>query len=309
MRRIRSNFFIKLRLVILIFFLIAIFSCSNLKRYERFSGVSYKIKPKPDEIYLSPSLKKWLEKKPYCPMFFSQIISQQHIVSKENDYYDNYLYSAIINKLSKSGLIKDGEIDTEETLIDDNYCRYSFDTVIKLPSDLIIDFIDFKSIKYHTNKVITDTIKQEATFRKTFYYRGQSLKFRITHILTGEVAGNFVLNYTPCINGCTLIYNKDDFGKNDLYFRRQNKKLDSKIDEDEKYKIFEELLNRFISELLKYRDYPESHKIHRNYIESNKMDSLEHQNLNYENVKFGYQSGDSNIKFESHKVLKIDDLY
>ena len=239
-------------------------------------------------------------------MFFSQNVSKQHLVSKENDYYDNYLYSAIINKLTKNDLIIDKQKYNDETFFDDTHCRYSFDTLTELSNDLIIDFIDFTSVKYHTNKVIIDITKQESTFRKTFYYRGQSLKFKINHILTGEIVGNFVFNYTPCTNGCTLIYNKDNFNKNDLYFKRQNKKLDSKIDEDESFKIFEELLNRFISELLKYRNYSEPSITNRDHLKLTKIDSAKHPVLDHTNIAFIYHPGNSSITFESGNGLTYD---
>jgi hypothetical protein len=264
MLRIKSNIFLfKLRSVIIIFFLIATFSCNNLKKYEHYSGVSYRIKPKPDEIYLSPSLKKCLGDVPYCSMIFSKIISHQYLISKEEeDYYTNYLYSAIINKLSKNNLVVNSKTLNKDRFFLNQASIYdSLKITNEFASDLMIDFVDFKYIDYETTKIIPDTsiVRQEIIFPKTLYYRGQSLMFKITHILTGEIIGNFIFNYTPCANNaCNLIYNKDNSNNiNSIYYKRPKSKINSKIDTDENSKIFEELLSRFISELLKYRSYSE----------------------------------------------------
>ena len=312
MHRIRSNIFvIKLRLVIFIFFLIAIFSCSSLKKYERYSGLSYILKPKADEIYLNPSLKKCLESEPYCSMIFSKIISHQHVISKEEeDYYTNYLYSAIINKLVKNNLVVNSKtLNKDRFLLNQASIYDSLNITNEFASDLMIDFVDFRSIEYQTNRVIPDTskVKKEIIFPKPLYFRGQSLMFKITHILTGEIIGNFIFNYTPCINGCDLIYNKDNSNNiNSIYFKRTKSKNKPKIDTDENSKIFEELLSRFISELLKYRNNSDSIETHREYLKVLKTDSLKLSNLNHSNVKLIYHPGYHDMKFESDNGSTYD---
>lgn len=271
-----------MRRIIFIFSLTTIISCSTKRKYERFSDITYTLKQKPDVVYVSPSLKKCLEKKPYCSMVFVQKISQQHIISKEDNYYNNYLYSAIKNSLTKNELIVDGRLLNGEKFSSDKYGNYPFDTLNKYTNDLMIDFIDFKSVKYYSDKAIPDTTKTKhgISLPKTFSFIGQSLEFKITHILTDEVIGDFVFNYTPCTNGCMLKYNNeriDDDGQ--------------KIDADEHFRIFEELLNRFISELLKCRT---------------QETPILTANLNLSDINLIYHPSNSTITFETGNGLIYD---
>ena len=284
MLRIKSNY---LRLTIFIFSLCAIISCSTRRKYERFSDVTFTIKQKPDAIYVSPSLKKCLENEPYCSMVFIQKISQQHIISKENNYYYNYLYSAIKNSLTKNNLILDGRMLNGEKFSSDRYGNYPFDTLNKFTNDLMIDFIGFKSVKYYSDKAIPNTsqTKQEISLPKTFSFVGQSLEFKIVHILTGEVIGDFMFNYTPCKNGCNLKCNDETIDENELTDDGKN------IDTDEHSKVFEELLRRFISELLKYRIQPTP---------------VVTTNLKLSDINLIYHPSNSTITFETGNGLTYD---
>jgi hypothetical protein len=271
-----------LRLTIFIFSLCAIISCSTERKYEKFSAVSFTIKQKPDLVYVSPSLKKCLEKKPYCSMVFIHNIIQQRVNSKEDNYYGNYLYSAIKNSLIKNDLIVDGRMLNGEKFSSDIYGNYPFDTLNKYTNDLMIDFIGFKSVKYYSDKAIPDTskTKQEISLSKTFSFTGQSLEFKITHILTGEVIGDFMFNYTPCKNGCNLKYNNESLDDEN-----------QKIDADEHTVIFEELLNKFIAELLKYRVQPTP---------------IVATNLKLSDINLIYHPNNSTITFETGNGLTYE---
>jgi hypothetical protein len=232
-----------------IFILWALVSCNSLKK--GYSGdTSVILKQKPDVVDIKPSLKECLGDLPFCAMLFSPKVHPKNQKLKEGRYYTNYLYAAIISSLTNNNIIVNGEklssviYASDKPIPDDPY-------IFRQPvDDLLIEFVGFEALKYYVSKAgfSSDVSEKEIKGLKKQYFIGQKLEFKIIHVLTGEVVGNFIYYYTPCTDGCNLQTNGS--GNTGLI----NKKTGSTLNVDENYRIFESLLKRFVGDLLKYRN-------------------------------------------------------
>lgn len=263
-----------------------IVSCNSIKKSNS-SGITIVLKQRNDVVDIKPSLKQCLKNLQHCSMIFLPKTHPENPNLKEGSFYTNYLYTAITNSLEKNNIIVDGTKLNAALYATDRPNTYNSKISKELIDDLLIQFIGFEPIKYIATKteVNRDLSKKETRLLKKQNFIGHKLEFKIIHVLTGETAGHFIYYYTPCTNGCNLSPSKSN------YKLQLIKKKDTPMYTDETYKIFEPLLERFISDLKKY--------------ENDSVISLPviNKNVQSHNIALMYHPDNRSITFESGNGL------
>ncbi len=203
----------------------------------------FKFAQKPDEIILKPTLISFLKTKPQCS-FVLRVPDKKNSIVEEERYSNRTLYFAIEKILLQRNF----------NVIDRSIFEKQFtsDSIPSPSADLILELIDNRLVNYYTNKVIPDEQRNdnEITLQKYFYFVGAQAIFKITNTKSGEVLGTFVLNYTPCTNGCKMKYTLDGVIEEVSGDSKTRKKLGyESTDIDDNYEMFIDLITRLVNEL------------------------------------------------------------
>jgi len=221
-------------------------SCVTIKTREICSYGRFKFTQKPDEINISPNLTNFLISNPACKFVLRVPVKPNNVV--EEDKFFNKLWYFSIEKVL---------IDNYFRVIDRSLFekKISDDNALEKTADLILELVDFRTVNYYTNKVVTEEnnkSEKEFTLPKYYFFTGAQATFKIVDIRTCEIVATFVLHYTPCTKGCRMLYcssGRVEEIKGDMVTR---KKIGYKsVDIDIENEMFLDLTKRLVGELRK----------------------------------------------------------
>jgi hypothetical protein len=223
------------------------FSCGIFKAKKKplvYRYGTFKFKQKQDEVFFNYNFTSFLKTNPYCSFVLRVPNKPDHIIEEESSF-NRSMYFAI-----EKTLLQNNFKVRDRSLFEKNF---SVDTS-KSQTDLILELVNFKTVNYHTNKVVPEASKEEteSTLPKYFYFTGAQAEFKITHIRSNEVVATFVLHYTPCTKGCKMKYTDEgEITELDGDFKIRKKNGYESVDIDEDTEMFGELAERLVLELRK----------------------------------------------------------
>ena len=136
---------------------------------------------------------------------YSYINTEDNITNK-NDFSDSDVYGTIEKELAKAGfIVRDRSLFNK--LSNDNKVQ-DYSKLRELTNtELILEVVRVRKIPYDTNEYVNSNGKEKiAPFNIKMY--GEKIEFRIISVKNNDMVGNYVFNYTPCIEGCTYIYDE-----------------------------------------------------------------------------------------------------
>lgn len=189
----------KIPLLIMTFF---IFSCGISYNIPSFKG-TVKFQPKKDDLFTKSDLQKLL-KENQTPSIVIRVPKSNNFILNEDNYSNSDIYSVIEKELTKSGfLVRDRGL-FNKIVMDNKIVNYS-ELGNKTDTDLILEVVSFKNVKFVTNKYVNNRGKEKvAPF--DVRYKGVKIEFKLIKVDNNSVAGNYVFYYTPCVNGCSRLY-------------------------------------------------------------------------------------------------------
>jgi hypothetical protein len=240
---------ILVRYMIILCFVGAGFSCHIFKKKPKpinYRYGTFKFKQKPDEVFLSYNFTSFLKSNPYCS-FVLRVPSRSATMLEEESSFNRSMYFAI-----EKTLLQNNFKVRDRSLFEKNFTLDS----TKSHTDLILELVNFRTVNYHTNKVVPDASKDEveSTLPKYFYFTGGQAEFKITNIASNEIVATFILNYTPCTKGCKMKYSDEgEITELDGDFKARKKNGYESVDTDEDTEMFRELAERLVFELRRPR--------------------------------------------------------
>lgn len=160
-----------------------------------------------DEIFTKKELKDYIRKttSPTIVLRIPNTIIDNRI-TEENTYSDSDVYGTIEKELARAGfVVRDRSLFNK--LSDDNKVQDYSKLKELTNTELILEVIRRKSVSYDTNRYINNSGKEKiAPFNIKMY--GEKVEFRIISVRNNDMVGNYVFHYTPCVDGCTYIYNE-----------------------------------------------------------------------------------------------------
>lgn len=170
-----------------------------------------------DDIFTKKELKDYIQKTAK-PTIVLRVPNSTHtkskiivngVITEENEYSDSDIYGTIEKELAKAGfIVRDRSLFNK--LSDDNKVQ-DYSKLRELTNtELILEVVRAKNISYDTNQYINTNGREKiAPFNIKMY--GEKIEFRIISVRNNDMVGNYIFNYTPCVEGCTYIY--DELGK------------------------------------------------------------------------------------------------
>lgn len=165
-----------------------------------------------NEIFTKKELKDYIRKTNAptivlrVPNITYSYINTEDNITNKNDFSDSDVYGTIEKELAKAGfIVRDRSLFNK--LSNDNKVQ-DYSKLRELTNtELILEVVRVRKIPYDTNEYVNSNGKEKiAPFNIKMY--GEKIEFRIISVKSNDMVGNYVFNYTPCIEGCTYIYDE-----------------------------------------------------------------------------------------------------
>lgn len=183
-----------------------------------------KFSEKESDIFTKPILKQYIKKTNEPTIVLRVPNSNRETEITDSDRYsDSEVYSTIEKELTKAGFaVRDrslfNKLSTDNKVNDYSKLKELTNT------ELILEVVRANKVPYDTNKYINmKGIEKVAPFNIKMY--GEKVEFRIINVKNNDIVGNYTFYYTPCVDGCTYIY--DSLGGIHNIQQRGNKSKNS----------------------------------------------------------------------------------
>lgn len=184
-----KSYFMKLKVVLLIFVTLFLTSCGIKKGFLKFDK-------KNEELVATEKIKDFIRKNPN-PSIVLRVpnTSSDALQSDQN----SYIYSAIEKELAKAGFnLKDRGL-FNQVLNSQQSLDYSKINDLT-GTDLILELVKIDTrIPISTNKAYTKDGKLKMTKGFDYTRYGASIEFKLILVKNNDFGGSYSFNYTPCI--------------------------------------------------------------------------------------------------------------
>ncbi len=179
-------------------------SCASGERVKSVIG-TVRYNPIKDDTFTKKELKDYISKTKH-PTIVLRVPSVSGNITENNTHSSSYVYGTIEKELTKGGfIVRDRSLF--EKLSQDNKIQDYSKLKELTDTELILEVIRKEDIPYNTNKFTSiKGIDKIAPFNIRFY--GEKVEFRIISVKDNDILGNYIFNYTPCVDGCTYEYNE-----------------------------------------------------------------------------------------------------
>jgi hypothetical protein len=178
-----------------------------------------------NEKTVSPRLKEFL-KTTQNPSIVLRVPGGANNTTSNQSNSKGQIYNTIEKSLLRNGfVVRDRALFNEvlEKTIESDYSKIFEST----KTDLILELISVDlNVEYKTNKYVKQNGNGESNIfgcNREYTFSGASIEFRVILLQKNEFIGSYKLNFSPCVEGCPYIYEKDNMiGVCDLYDEKRN---------------------------------------------------------------------------------------